>query len=79
MAKAPIFYPRTLQRSGLVFLVGGLVATVVLALLHGGISWSNFGLLYMVGGAAMIIIGRVLESRARGRDRDGDRVREQDR
>lgn len=72
MAKAPIPYPRQLQRNGLVFLGVGLVGALLLALLHGGIAWNNIGLFFMVCGAAMIIIGRVLEARARrtGRDRD---------
>lgn len=67
MAKAPIPYPRQLQRNGLVFLAVGLVGALLLALLHGGITWSNIGLLFLVFGAVMIIIGRVLESRTRDR------------
>lgn len=70
MAKAPIPYPLNLQRNGVVMLAVGLVGALLLALLHGGIAWSNIGLLYMVGGAAMIIIGRVLERRARRSDGD---------
>jgi len=71
MATAPIPYPRHLQRNGLALLGVGLVGTLMLALLHGGIAWSNIGLLFMVGGAAMIIVGRVLEARARRRGRAG--------
>lgn len=70
MAKAPIPYPRQLQRNGVVFLAVGLVGALLLALLHGGIRWDNVGLLFMVSGAAMIIVGRVLGRRARRRDRD---------
>lgn len=73
-AKDRIPYPRQLQRNGLAFFAVGVVAAIALALLHGGIGWDNFGLLHMVAGVAMVVIGRVMEARARTAD-EGARER----
>lgn len=67
MAQGTIPYPRQLQRNGLVMLLIGLVGTVVLAVLHGGLEWMNVGTLFMVFGTVMILVGRVLQARARSR------------
>lgn len=68
MPKGAIPYPRQLQRNGLVMIGVGLVGTVVMALLHGGLEWSNIGPMIMIGGTVLVIVGRVLASRARTAD-----------
>lgn len=73
MAMGRIPYPRQLQRNGLALLLVGVLGTVVLAVLHGGLDWSNIGPFFVVVGALMNLIGRVLQARARTAEADDRR------
>lgn len=68
MPKRAIPYSLHLQRNGLVLIGVGLVGTVVMALLHDGLEWSNIGPMLIIAGAVMNVVGRVLASRARTAD-----------
>lgn len=46
----------------------GLVGTVVMALLHGGLEWSSIGPMLIIAGAVMNVVGRALAARARTAD-----------
>lgn len=46
---------RQLRNSGLAVLGVGIVGTVLLALLHGGLHWTNSGFLVMISGAVIIL------------------------
>lgn len=73
MARGAVPYPRQLQRNGLTILLVGVFATVVLAVLHGGLDWINIGPFFMVAGAIMALIGRMLQARARSAEADARR------
>ncbi|GAA1298051.1 MULTISPECIES: hypothetical protein [Brachybacterium] len=73
MADGQLSTPRRLQRTGLILCGVGLVGTVVLALVHGGWSSHNTGVIFVLGGLVAFIVGLVQDRLARTGDEDARR------